>query len=795
MPQPRRVLACLLSLLALLLAAPHATAAEAAGGEQRLDATIRTTEFGVPHISARSFAGAGYGVGYAQARDALCVLADAYLTVDAERSRFLGPDATWDGNSSETAPNPVANLAGDLYFRRLIDRGEIDRQVAQPAPQGPRREARELVRGFVAGYNRRVAEVDVDTIADPACRGADWVRPITEATAWRYLHLTATLASTSTLLNAIAAAQPPAETATATAAAPVPADAVERAQAGLDLGVGSNGIAIGAEGTANGRGVLLTNPHFPWNGRLRFWQLHLTVPGRMDASGVALLGAPLVVIGHTRGVAWTQTVSPARRFTPYQLTLQPGSPTTYLVDGRPEAMTADPVTVTVRGDDGALSEVTRTLYGTRYGPVVTGAAGLPLPWTATQAHAVRDANAQNLRFVNTWLDFGRARSVGDIARGLARTQALPWVTTVAADRHGEALYADVSVVPHVTDELAARCNTPLGAAIFGATGLPVLDGARSDCAWGDDPDSVQQGTFGAARMPVQVREDYLLNSNGSAWLSNADAPLTGFPRIVGDVATPRSLRTRMAHTAVAERLAGTDGLPGRGFDRALGEQVVLSDRGLAPELVADEVVAMCAELTADLAGACGVLERWDRRYDLDSHGAVLFSRFWQRALTVPGGPWTVPFDPADPVGTPRGLAAERPEVRQALADAVRDLAAAGTPIDAAPPAVQTFFGVPLHGGPESDGVLNKITTVRAPGGRPTVRSGSSFIQVVAFDGDGCPDARSVLTYSQSPDPTSPHHADQTALYSAKRWVTGRFCAPEITASPVLETIHLTERNS
>ena len=43
-----------------------------------------------------------------------------------------------------------------------------------------------MVRGFVAGYNRRVREIDVDEIGDPACRGAEWVRPIDEVTMWTY---------------------------------------------------------------------------------------------------------------------------------------------------------------------------------------------------------------------------------------------------------------------------------------------------------------------------------------------------------------------------------------------------------------------------------------------------------------------------------------------------------------------------------------------------------------------------------------------------------------------------------
>ena len=61
---------------------------------------------------------------------------------------------------------------------------------------------------------------------------------------------------------------------------------------------------------------------------------------------------------------------------------------------------------------------------------------------------------------------------------------------------------------------------------------------------------------------------------------------------------------------------------------------------------------------------------------------------------------------------------------------------------------------------------------------------------VVFDGTQCPDAVTLLTYSQSQDPTSPHHADQTRLYSEKRWVTGRFCLDDILASPALERLVL-----
>ena len=500
---------------ATVLSTVSSVAAEPGHG---LAADIRYTEYGVPHITARDFPGLGYGYGYAAATDNVCLLAEHYLTVGAQRSRYLGPDAP-----ANTAYLDVPdNLASDLYFQQVNDSGVVERAVA--GRHGPRREVREIVRGYVAGYNRYLRE---NRITDPACRGAAWVRPITETDVYRHFYAVTTYGGLGQVAGAVVAATPPTAPSTP---APIPPDAVARVRAALDdTDMGSNAIAVGSDGTANGRGLLLGNPHFPWHGQRRFWQSQLTVPGRMDVSGASLLGLPLVQIGFNRDVAWSHTVSTATTFGLYQLTLTPGDPTSYLVDGRAEKMTSRRVSVRVRNADGSVGTATRTLYSTRYGPVLSPVFGVPLDWTTTTAYAFRDANHGNLRGLDTWFELGRTTSTRDVVRVLTRTQGVPWVNTIATDRSGRALYADIQVVPHVTDELAARCSTPLGQLLFPAAGISVLDGTRRDCAWGTDRDAVVPGIFGPSRLPVLTRTDYVENSNDSAWLSNPHQPITGYP--------------------------------------------------------------------------------------------------------------------------------------------------------------------------------------------------------------------------------------------------------------------------
>src|SRR6202040_3550976 len=103
-------------------------------------------------------------------------------------------------------------------------------------------------------------------------------------------------------------------------------------------------------------------------------------------------------------------VSTARRFVPYELRLVPGDPHSYLVDGAVKKMTPTTVTVQSRQTDGS---VTRTLYDTEYGPMLTSILGLPIfPWTAVTGYALYDANAENFgRLFNHFFDVNRAQSV------------------------------------------------------------------------------------------------------------------------------------------------------------------------------------------------------------------------------------------------------------------------------------------------------------------------------------------------------------------------------------------------
>src|SRR3546814_1512377 len=133
-------------------------------------------------------------------------------------------------------------------------------------------------------------------------------------------------------------------------------------------------------------GLLLANPHVPWDGENRFYQIHLTIPGKIDVRGANLLARPGVAIGFNHDVAWTQTVSYAARMTLFEVDLVPGSPTRYRLDGRERDMVRVPVTIDVKRPDGTVETRTHDFYETVHGPIYVD-AGSGITWGGTRARS------------------------------------------------------------------------------------------------------------------------------------------------------------------------------------------------------------------------------------------------------------------------------------------------------------------------------------------------------------------------------------------------------------------------
>jgi acyl-homoserine-lactone acylase len=763
-------------------------------------ATIVRTTYGVPHIKSDNYGDLGFGAGYAYAQDNYCLLLREIVFSNGQSARYFGEE---DGD-----------IDGDYVYTFF----NSDEMIEEGLFAGVSEDLLEALTGYAAGFNKYLEVTGADNLPE-ACRNGDWIRPIDLLDMGKVIRKLILEGSTANFPSAIMSADPPAQS----MARLLPQESVV-----FDIRnplpeveeMGSNGYGIGSESSQTEYGLQLGNPHFPWRGNLRFYMLHLTIPGQLDAMGATITGIPIVLIGFNQNVAWSHTVSTGNRFTLYEVKLVDDDPMRYQYDGEERDIEAVPVTIQVKLEDGTLEDRSDAIYFTHYGPIINGGLlsplleGWPNPFGSLLTY--RDANLTNNRAISYWEAMDKSQSIDDLEEAL-KIIGNPWTNTIAADRNGEALYADVSVVPNVSTEQLNLCNDSIITMQINDRGFPALNGSKSECEWGSDEDAPEDGIFGYGNLPKLRTREYVGNSNDSYWLSNPDQLTTGFSVLIGREEYPQSLRTRQGFTQAEARMAATDGKSDTpGYDLALLQDMLYSDMDIAEQMTRTDVLALCDDVLdwsggdcdnnedtttpysqnpAVAATACGILQDWDGLYQLDSVGSSLWREFWGRV----GGAanlWAVPFDATDPVNTPNTLNVDDDavveRVRCSIGGAVDRLVTAGVALDLPWGEAQyrpTGDGVgrtPIHGG-NGQSTFSVIGSRLVDGeGYSDIPGGNSYIHTVTWDETQCPDAFAVLTYSQSENPASPHYSDMTQLYSEGGWNDMPFCPEDIEAEKISE---------
>jgi acyl-homoserine-lactone acylase len=765
----------------------------------RYEAVIRRTSHGVAHVRAEDWGSLGYGQGYAVAQDHGPTILDQVLKVRARRASVFGPGAA------------DAHLHSDVAYSVLgLHARAPEVRAAQPAHVAA------MVHGFAAGVDRWLRETPPGAL--PAwCPPAAAVGRIDALDVYATTSDLALAAGSRNVIEYLATARPPGPD------GPAPAPPLTPLAGSL----ASNGWAVGREASASGHGMVMANPHFPWYGEARLWECHLTIPGTLDVYGVSLLGTPGVQMGFNRAVAWAHTFSVGNRFTVYRLALDPEDPTRYRYGDEMRAMTPTTVTVPVRHDDGSVTDHVQTMWASHYGPMLN----LPLfGWGAELAFTFRDANWGNDRFLSQFLAMNLAGDLDEFQAAFRHENGIPWVNTMAADSTGRAWYIDASRTPKLSAEAEAGLrerldNDPLTALLF-ANRVALLDGSDPAFEWVDTDGAPGPGLVPFDDLPQLERDDWVANANESHWMVNPACPLTGYSVLHGIEDTPCSARTRANIAALSE--------PGSGADGTLTpldlETRVLSNRSVTAALLRAALAARCADAgtvevagrTVDLAPAAAALAAWDGHFDLGSEGAHLWREIMvglpDEAVRDAGVLWAEGFDPADPVGRPRGLAPAPDEgsdpVLAAVARAVLALEEAGVALDAPLGEVQWAVGGGtrrgVHGGQERDGVANilgpigtlpshslepmspqaspvagrtELTGLRAGGYEVTY--GTAWLLVVELAADG-PRARSLLPYGQRGDADAP--SAQLDAYAAKSLHNVCFTDADIDDDPDLESV-------
>jgi penicillin amidase len=383
-----------------------------------------------------------------------------------------------------------------------------------------------------------------------------------------------------------------------------PSHRVARAEGdGERRSMASNNWAVSPRRTASGHALLAGDPHLDLSLPSIWYEAHLAVPGALDAYGVTIPGAPAIVIGFNRDVAWTFTNTSADVFDLYVEQVDDAAhPARYRLDGAWHPL--ERRIETYRGQHGETLAVD-TLFFTHRGPMrrVNG-RWLSCRWTVLESATELAGFQQG----------AHARSAAEFERAMSGAFRAPAQNMLAADRGG-----------HIAIRSTGRFPIRPG----DGSGAVVRDGSTRASDW--------KGDLPTSRYPQSLdpAQGYLASANQQPidprtttdWWGGSYDPWRAL-RINA------LLRADSAVTPDAMRRYQTD--PGSArADMFMPWFLVAAQRaGMArPRSVSDSTAADAGRLLA----------QWDRRYTKDNRRAVLFEAA-MRELTERA--WDELIDPA-----------------------------------------------------------------------------------------------------------------------------------------------------
>ncbi len=501
---------------------------------------------------------------------------------------------------------------------------------------------------------------------------------------------------------------------------------------------GSNAWAVAPSRSASGKTMLLANPHLPWApSMLSYYEAQINAPG-LSLYGATQVGLPVLRFGFNDDLGFTNTVNTILGFTSYQLTLEPGG---YRFDGKVKPFTTALKSYKVGQPDGTTKTVTFTQRSTVHGPV------FDLP-NNRGTIALKVAGLDRPGVLQQYLDMGKSRTWAQFQSVMRRVQ-VPMFNIVYADRAGHIMYLHNGILPRRASGDFASLSKPVA---------------------GDTSATLWNSVHGYEDLPkvIDPPSGFVQNANDPPWVST-------WPRVLDPKDWPAysAALGPMSQRAQMSTLMLANG-PKLSFDDFVAKKVetraLMADRML-PDLLA----AATPSNDMDVKAAVTVLSAWDRRFEADSLGALLFEA-WAQAFAPNNftnqSNYAVRWSLDDALNTPRGLKDPVTAVAMLKAAVAKTREIHGA-IDRPYGDASRFriggTSLPGNGGYGNMGIFRTITWEPWKDGQRAPVAGETWVSLVEF---GTPmRALGVMSYGNSSQPGSPHSTDQLPFLASKTFRT------------------------
>ena len=628
-------------------------------------------QYGVPHIYGKTDAEVAYGLAWAHSEDDFKTIQQGYLAGNGLLSKHIG----------------INGAGADLITQVIESKETVNKLFHTLSPEFVK-----VLEGYSAGMNKYAETYPEKVLVKK-------LFPITPRKMARYSFLQLFIANGADRLVRNVFENN------------VNSDFIYQNEMN-----GSNAIALNSNKTGKKETFLAINPHQPFDGPTSWYEAHLISEEGTNIIGATFAGAPCILIGVNKHLAWTHTVNYPDKADIFKLQMHPKKKGVYLVDKKEFKLETKKAKAYIK-ILGIPIKVSRKFYKSIYGPTLKNKSGY---------YSIRTPSLYNIKSLEQWWKMNKAKSFSEFYE-IIKTRNLPGYNIGYADKNDTIFYISNGIIPKRDERYNWR---------------GVVPGNTKKTLWTE--------YYNIEDLPqvINPKSGFIYNANHSPFKStseNENPKAENFSKTMGYELYDNNRSTRLL-----QLIESHDKIDFETFREIKNDRTFPTPMNYNFVDI-NNVFEMVPENYPEFAELLESIQSWDRTADADSYGAGTYAMFYYQANKYYKSYINKKYS--------KELIADiLLEVKSKM---LNDFKTTKVKLGDFQKLVRGDKEIPIFGLPD---VITAMRGVTHENGKIKISHGESYVGLVRFTENG-PEYESVSPYGTSDDPNSPHYGDQMEMLS------------------------------
>ena len=480
---------------------------------------------------------------------------------------------------------------------------------------------------------------------------------------------------------------------------------------------GSNVIAMNSSKTASGETFLAINTHQPLEGPTSWYEVHLNSEEGTNIIGTMYPGTPNILIGVNEYLGWSHTVNYPDKTDVFKLRMK--NKRKYIVDEEEYELEKLKAKITIKVL-GIPIKINRKYFKSIYGPTLKNKSGY---------YSIRTPSLFHIRALEQWWRMGKSKNFSEFYNNL-KMKELPGFNIGYADKYDTIFYMSNGIIPKRAE---------------GYNWKGIVPGDTKKTLW------TEYHNIEDLPQVIQPESGFIYNANHSPFKSTSadeNPNEKNYNENMGYERYDNNRSTRLIELIESYDKISYDDFKDIKYDNSFPSKFNYNFMDIS----IIETLKLQAE--NDLFELLGIIQKWDRKTDIDSQGAGIYGVLYYQLVRnyrneIQKNNKTV----------------SKEILLSALADTkayiINNFGSIKITLGVFQKLVRGDKELPIWGLPD---VITAMSSRPYKDGKQKVTQGESYIGLVRFNKNG-PILESIISFGNSDNPGSDHYTDQMEKYS------------------------------